>query len=126
MSRSGVDLCDDIRRSILHIRNYLEDYTVGKALPVVYMFDFKTQDAVIYRLMIIGEAGGDLIERHSPAVAKCSTADYDLESALKQAARMRDLLIHHHWTVDADVIRQTAEGDLSRLRVAIEALKKDL
>jgi uncharacterized protein with HEPN domain len=123
MSRSGVDLCDDIRRSILLINDYMEDYTTGKALPVMYDFDFKTQDAVIYRLMIIGEAAGDLLDDHRKTVDSLSTEDYDIAVYLKAFRRMRDKLIHQHWTVDPMIVQDTVVNDLPPLKHHIERLR---
>jgi uncharacterized protein with HEPN domain len=67
-------------------------------------------DALLYRLVVIGEAvkalPADLLARQ-PQVP------------WQEIARLRDLLAHHYYRVDAQIIRRTVETPLSELRDAV-------
>jgi uncharacterized protein with HEPN domain len=70
-------------------------------------------DALLYRLVVIGEAvkalPADLLARQ-PQVP------------WREIARLRDLLAHHYYRVDAQVIRRTVEAPLDELRNAVTHL----
>lgn len=70
-------------------------------------------DALLYRLLVIGEAvkalPADLLERQ-PQVP------------WREIARLRDLLAHHYYRVDAQVIRRTVETPLLELQNAVSQL----
>jgi uncharacterized protein with HEPN domain len=70
-------------------------------------------DALLYRLLIIGEA------------VKALPTDVTLlqpDVPWKEIARLRDLLAHHYYRVDAQVIRRTVEAPLDQLVAAVEQL----
>jgi uncharacterized protein with HEPN domain len=67
-------------------------------------------DALLYRLLVIGEAvkaiPAELLAQH-PQVP------------WREIARLRDLLAHHYYRVDAQVIRRTVETPLLELQDAV-------
>jgi uncharacterized protein with HEPN domain len=70
-------------------------------------------DALLYRLVVIGEAvkalPADLLARQP-------------QIPWQEIARLRDLLAHHYYRVDAQIIRRTVETPLSELRDAVARL----
>jgi len=73
-------------------------------------------DALLYRLVVIGEAvkalPADLIASH-PQVP------------WREIAKLRDLLAHHYYRVDAQVIRRTVEAPMEQLTDAVANLIAD-
>ena len=73
-------------------------------------------DALLYRLVVIGEAvkalPADLLARQ-PQVP------------WQEIARLRDLLAHHYYRVDAQIIRRTVEAPLNELREAVARLRAE-
>ena len=70
-------------------------------------------DALLYRLVVIGEA------------VKALPADLLARQPLvpwREVARLRDLLAHHYYRVDAQIIRRTVEAPLRELRDAAAQL----
>jgi uncharacterized protein with HEPN domain len=70
-------------------------------------------DALLYRLLVIGEAVKALPDEllaSQPAVP------------WREIARLRDLLAHHYYRVDALVIRRTVEAPLDQLTTAVAQL----
>ncbi|APF87813.1 HepT-like ribonuclease domain-containing protein [Ralstonia pseudosolanacearum] len=114
MSRPFEQLVRDISASAYLIHKYvvgLNEYGFEHSQQV--------QDAVTFRLTVIGEAAGDIIDRcrsdldHASSVA--ATADYDMPMTLKLFRRMRDKLIHSHWTIDHTILWNTAQEDVPKL-----------
>ena len=70
-------------------------------------------DALLYRLVVIGEAvkalPADLLASH-PQVP------------WREIAKLRDLLAHHYYRVDAQVIRRTVEAPMEQLTDAVANL----
>jgi uncharacterized protein with HEPN domain len=64
-------------------------------------------DALLYRLVVIGEAvkalPKELLTQHARV-------------PWREIARLRDLLAHHYYRVDSQVIRRTIETPLSELK----------
>jgi uncharacterized protein with HEPN domain len=125
VSRSGVELCDDIQRAIALVHGYMAGHATARQPSIRAELDFKTRDAVTYRL-IIGEAAKFLLRNFASKIAGHSTAGNRLENVLKQAYSMRNVLIHQHWALREQVVRATAKDDLPPLGKAIEALTGDL
>lgn len=74
-------------------------------------------DALLYRLLVIGEAvkalPADLLAR-APEVP------------WREVARLRDLLAHHYYRVDPQVIRRTVDAPLRGLQEAAWRLSSEL
>ncbi len=81
-----------------------------------FLFDQKTQSAVIHQLLIIGEAAGRLPDPYTKKHSHIPWA---------QIRGMRNRLIHGYHEVDLDEVWQTAQNDLSMLRAKIEPLLLD-
>lgn len=69
--------------------------------------DAKTQSAVIHQLLIIGEAVKRLSDSFTSAHPEVPWSD---------AARMRDLMIHHYESVNLHLVWQAASRDTPALR----------
>lgn len=119
--REGVELCSDILNAIELIDHHFFDFS--PPLLIVFRNAYTPQDAIIYRLMVIGEAAGGLLSRYGPSVASLNTAAYDLVATLRAVRQMRDKLIHHYWKLDPRIVFQTVVQDLPALKNAIERLR---
>ncbi len=73
-------------------------------------------DALLYRLVVIGEAVKSLPE---DLLARQAQVPW------REIARLRDLLAHHYYRVEAHVIRRTVETPLSELKAAVTQLLAD-
>ena len=96
----------DILDSARLIVQYVDGFT-----PETFGRDTKTQDAVIRRIEIIGEAAKRLTRA---AVAELPTVDW---GAMRG---MRDRIVHRYWDVDLDKVWAAAEADVPALIVAVE------
>jgi uncharacterized protein with HEPN domain len=70
-------------------------------------------DALLYRLLVIGEAVKALPEE---------LLALQPDVPWREIARLRDLLAHHYYRVDAQVIRRTVEAPLDQLTGAVAEL----
>jgi uncharacterized protein with HEPN domain len=70
-------------------------------------------DALLYRLLVIGEAVKTL-----PA----ELLDREPEVPWREVARLRDLLTHHYYRVDPQIISRTVDAPLRDLRAAARLL----
>jgi uncharacterized protein with HEPN domain len=66
-------------------------------------------DALLYRLVVIGEA----VKALDPRLLQRQP-----QVPWRAIARLRDLLAHHYYQVDAQIIRRTVDAPLSELRDA--------
>lgn len=99
---------EDVLEAIGKIR----DYTRGLSLEA-FKAGSKTFDAVVRNLEIIGEAVKQVPEEvrsQSPQVE------------WKRIGRLRDLLIHHYFGVDADIIWDIIQNKLDALEQATRSL----
>ncbi len=104
----------DDRAYLLHIRDAvgkIEEYTrEGRA---AFFADSKTQDAVLRKLEVIGEAVKHLSEatkRRSPDIP------------WRAVSGLRDKLIHEYFGVNLSLVWEVVERDLPALRAGIGAL----
>lgn len=102
---------EHLRDALTRIGRYIDGLSRDQ-----FVRDDKTQDAVIRQLEIIGEAAKQI----SPACKRKHTA-----VPWTYMAKMRDLLIHHYFGVDLDVVWNTAVNDLPPLYPVMEAILKD-
>jgi uncharacterized protein with HEPN domain len=70
-------------------------------------------DALLYRLLVIGEA-----------VKSLPAALLSLEPKVpwREISRLRDLLAHHYYRVDPQIIRRTVDAPLRDLQTATQRL----
>ncbi len=106
MSRDDAERLGDIARAIDTIRRNL---TAPEA-----MADLK-RDAILYNLVIIGEAVKLLSDE-----TKARRADIPW----RQIAGLRDLIAHQYFRIDMAEINKIVERDLGPLSDAVAALRK--
>ena len=99
--RTEEDLLKDIYEAARRILLYTEDMEYD-----VFLKDFKTQDAVIRNLEIIGEASKNLSAEFRNKYTKVPW---------KSIAGMRDKLIHDYFGINIDIVWGVVTKDLSRL-----------
>lgn len=90
----------------------IEAYTNGLSEDA-FLADQKTQDAVVRRLEIIGEAVRNLPEE---------TRQLASAVAWRQIMAMRNILIHEYFGVDLKLVWRVVQKDLPAFKVHIEAL----
>jgi uncharacterized protein with HEPN domain len=106
------DYLNDILEAASRIATYTEAMTFDQ-----FLTDFKTQDAVIRNLEIIGEATKqvpDRVRQIAPHIP------------WKSIAGMRDKLIHQYFGVNLDIVWNVGRGDLSALVKAVETILSEL
>ena len=72
-------------------------------------------DAVLYNLVVIGEAVNAL----PPAVVAA-----DREVPWRDIVDMRNFLAHEYFRVRSEMVRKTVDAPLARLRIAIERIAR--
>lgn len=80
---------------------------------VAFTRDIRTRSAVLYQLLVIGEAAKRLSE---PFRREHEQIPW------RAVAGMRDRLIHGYEVVDVDLVWQTAQGDVAKLLQELEPL----
>jgi uncharacterized protein with HEPN domain len=106
--RADADFLRDIREAVRRIRMYTDATTYDR-----FLADFKTQDAVIRNLEIMGEAAKSL----SPGLR----GKYP-DVPWKGMAGVRDRLIHHYFGVNLDIVWNIVEAELPALETQVEAI----
>lgn len=103
---------DDIYDSCRKILSYMEGYDYKK-----FKSDFRTIDAVVRNLEIIGEATRNLStefkRQHS-------------EIPWKDICSMRNKVAHEYFGVDDKILWATTEEDIPYLLAKVAKIKKDL
>jgi uncharacterized protein with HEPN domain len=89
-------------------------YTRGLTFPN-FTTDTKTFDAVVRNLEIIGEATKQIPEE---------IRFLRPEVEWKRIARLRDILIHHYFGVDVQIVWDIVQNKLGPLKQAVNALLK--
>lgn len=105
-------LIDHILESIDLIETYVENITYDD-----FKISIQLQDAVIRRIMIIGEAVKNLPEEFK--------IDHP-EISWKDIAGMRDVLIHTYFGIDLNLTWETIEKDIPKLKGDLLKIKADL
>lgn len=112
MTRDPLIFLDHILESIALIEKYVFDITEAS-----FIADIGTQDKIIRRLSIIGEAASQLPE------------NFRLEHPQvkwKEIIGMRNFLIHEYFGVTISEVWITVKRDLPELRGQIEKLKENI
>jgi uncharacterized protein with HEPN domain len=98
----------DIARAARKVLQYK-----GEMDKAAFLDDDKTQSAIVFQLLIIGEA----VKRLSPALRSQQS-----EIPWSLIARMRDNLIHRYDDIDLDEVWKTSNEDIPTLLTALEPL----
>jgi uncharacterized protein with HEPN domain len=111
-----------MRNQILYVRDILESvYLIESFVEGMdyneFLDDPKTQSAVIRQFEIIGEA----VKKLDTSI----TNNYP-EIDWSAVAGMRDLLIHHYFGVDLEIVWQSLLVDLPRFKETMRAIEKEL
>ncbi|MBI4036188.1 DUF86 domain-containing protein [Candidatus Daviesbacteria bacterium] len=98
----------DILTSILRIEDYTKDFSLNDLEN-----DWKTIDAVVRNLEILGEAARNIPEE---AAEKYSDIPWG------KMVSMRNKIIHEYFGVDLDILWKTIKEDLPVLKQQIEKI----
>jgi uncharacterized protein with HEPN domain len=110
-SRREQDFLQDIEDAIRRILEYTADMDWDQ-----YLTDYKTQDAVVRNLEVIGEATKNLSDEfrgQHPAVP------------WREMAGTRDRLTHLYFGINQEIVWQIVEHDLPVLRDRIEQVIRE-
>ena len=109
--RFDIDLIEDILICLAKIKDYIHGFSYDD-----FVKDYKTQDAIIRNIEIIGEAG-----------KKISTGlkEQYPDIPWKMIAGTRDRLIHGYFGVNIDIVWQIAVIDIPELEQDIKKIKKE-
>lgn len=112
MTRPTAARLNDILEAIGRIRTYEATITPNKpkASDAAYF------DAILYRLIVIGEA----IKALPPNLTVRSTG-----VPWNEIARLRDLLAHHYQQVELEQIRETCDQPLAELERAVVKMQAE-
>ena len=108
--RTDKEFLIDIKKATTKILTYSENLDFEQ-----FIKDFKTQDAIVRNIEIIGEAVKNLSEDFrylNPNVP------------WKNIAGMRDKLIHHYFGVNIDIVWDVVKIELPKLQKQIEEILK--
>lgn len=103
---------EDILESIEKIERYTKE--MGRE---EFFKEDETQDAVMRRLEIIGEAVKNIPDDFKESYPRI---------AWKKIAGMRDILIHGYFGINLERVWETIEGDIPNLKKEILKIKRDL
>ncbi len=113
--RKDIDLIRDINESIERIISYTCDIEYDD-----FVRDYKTQDAVIRNIEIMGEAVKSLPEK-----VKTDNADIPW----KNIAGTRDKLIHDYFGVNIDIVWNIVKNEipsiLSKIKIVLKNMKEE-
>ena len=101
-------ILESIERIEKYLRSFSEDDFYG---------DIKTQDAVIRRFQVIGEAVRHLTDGFK-----------ELHPVIvwKEMVGMRDKVVHDYFSIDLEILWDTVQQDLPSLKTVVEKLLKQL
>lgn len=111
-SKNATVFLNHILKSIEKIEEYTKDIS-----RVHFLKDFQVQDAVIRRLEIIGEAAKNLPE-------ELIKGNPDIP--WKKIIGTRDILIHHYFGIDMEVIWKILKKRIPELKEIIQELLKSV
>jgi uncharacterized protein with HEPN domain len=108
VTRRATERLADISDAVERIREYVGD------LQSASIDSQLVADAVVYNLLVIGEAVKSLDD---------SIRDADSSIPWSDIAGMRDLLTHEYFRVDAAIVERTVRRDLPALDRAVARLR---
>lgn len=110
--RRDNDFLLDIQDAIRRIFKYTVDMTWNE-----YLRDYKTQDAVVRNLEVIGEA--------TKGLSDTFLSQYP-DIPWRDMTGTRDRLTHHYFGVNQEIVWQIIEHDLPELKIQIEQVISEL
>jgi uncharacterized protein with HEPN domain len=102
----------DYLADILEAIQRIQEYTDGLK-DEAYYADYKTQDAVVRNLEVIGEAAKNISEDFRTE---------HLQVPWRDLAGVRDKLIHQYFGINQEIVWQIIQKDLPALLLQIERL----
>jgi uncharacterized protein with HEPN domain len=112
--RKDIDLIRDINESIKRIVSYTRNIEYND-----FVHDYKTQDAVIRNIEIMGEAVKSLSEK-----VKIDIVDIPWKSI----AGLRDKLIHDYFGVNIDIVWNIVKNEIpsliSKIKIILQNMKE--
>jgi len=111
---------EDYLEHILVAADKIAEYVTGYDHES-FAGDSKTQDAVIRQIEIIGEAGKNVLRSSS----SFEEDHPDIAREFQAARGMRNLLAHGYFSVDVQVVWNTAVKSIPKLRNVIAGLIRD-
>lgn len=110
--RSDADLLEDILISMRRIQEYISEITYSD-----FRNDYKTQDAVIRNIEIIGEAVKKISDNRKSA---------NPQIPWKMIAGTRDHLIHGYFGINIDIVWDIASINIPELMTAISEISYNI
>lgn len=104
------------RRESLRLRDIREAIATIRGHIAAGSFDRKTSDAVLYNLVVIGEAAAQISD---------DTRVLAPEIPWTKIVGLRNLVAHEYFRIDLDVIRAIVEEELDQLDRTAERLIDD-
>lgn len=108
MTRDAHERLQDIAEAVAAITEY-----VGGSLTTPSIDGPVVLDAVLFRLLVIGEAAKRLDAATLAGAPGIPWSSY---------AGLRDVIAHQYFRVQRQIIEETVRRDLPRLKAAVEAL----
>ena len=112
MPRDILVYLEDIQTAIARIRDYIQAYDFER-----FQKDFKTIDAVVRNLEIIGEAVKKI---PSPLKSQYPSMDW------QKIAGLRDMLIHEYFGIDTEILWDIVQTKLNPLSETVSKMTKSL
>jgi uncharacterized protein with HEPN domain len=104
------------RREELRLGDIREAIATIRAHIAVGTFDRRTSDAILYNLVVIGEAAAQISEE---------TREGTPEIPWTKIVGLRNLIAHEYFRIDLEVIRAIVDQQLDQLDVTAERLLGD-
>lgn len=113
MKRSDNYLINDIKESIKSIEEYLSELNYNKEN---FLSDRRMQKLMIYEIIMIGEAAAKI---------SIETKNNYQNINWREISDMRNFLIHEYYEVSNNIIWETANKDIPKLKENIYSIKTE-